>query len=1112
MLQPSVHPTDWQHATEAEVRRIFISHSSQDNDFAEALRERLQSQGHHSLFLDIHPLDGIAAGRDWERELYERIRTCQVMIVVCSRASMASRWCFVEMTHARAMGKPLLALKIDDCELDGVLADRQVVDLAREGEVAFERLFRGIVAAGVDPAKLFVRDPARPVYPGLLSFQEEDAALFFGRDDEISRGLELLTRVGHLGDPRVVMVLGASGTGKSSLVRAGLVPRLRRDGERWIVAGPFRPRTDPAGELASVLEKEGLPELGRQVRGGALADALLALRARSPHPAARVLLVVDQFEELLGTGEPPLFLDQLRQAVDHPDAPVVVLGTMRSDFLDRFQGSGPLLDLRYGVLSLGPLSEGDIREVIEAPANEAELEIEPGLVDALAADAGTPNALPLLAFTLRDLWERYAGDRRLTLREYQVELGGVQEVVGRAADTVLRAARVTREQERALRTAFLAMLRVTDDGKYTRRPVRWKDLPEGVHPLLDRFVQARLLVSDADGEGGTLEVAHERLFDSWARLRGWIAEDAEALLLREELERAARAWEGPRDADQLWRGARVSRARELLAQGTLLLDEVGRRFLDASRHAERTRRQRVMKAVSAFAAVALVLAAIASVSAARARSSAQTADDRARTAEVQRLTALSAQSFAEHQRVLARAQAAGLGPDQKNALLAIAPKYLDQSQRYEAEAARLQHALDAWRAARGRTAAGARDALFTFEALRAREGTAFLVHYGSPGAFRHVLIDGGTTRTYAEVLRPRLDALRSGGKPLPLTLVVATQTDFQHLRGLTDLMDDLQRQPPAAPPFAIGAVWSNAFIPGPVHLHPQLVERQRKARLVAGANALGVPVNAPFTRMVAAPEAGAARVRLDGGLSVTVLGPRVQWLRGFADVWLRDWRERVESLDDPRLAEALSGYDVIEDFADPRIELLASPREIADPATTVGDEQSAVNLGSIILMFELDGKRVLLTADARSDVVLGALAQAGYTDRRGSMDVDVLVVPHGGSDRNVSVDFFRRIRAASYVLSADGTHGNPEIRTFEMIFEARRGDRRPFSIGLTYAPEEYRDDYPLRNLCTLLARERAAGTPFEIITPAKGQSSFGIDLGSRAAFVDPGLRNAVCGT
>ena len=148
----------------------------------------------------------------------------------------------------------LLPVRIDDCTVDGVLSSQQVIDLDSDWEAAFARLQRGLLAAGVDPTDMFDWDSSRAPYPGLLAFQEQDAAVYFGRGGEIGGGLDLLNRVRRLGSPRVVVVVGASGSGKSSLVRAGLVPRLRRDPERWLVVDPFRPRDDPGRGARGRLE------------------------------------------------------------------------------------------------------------------------------------------------------------------------------------------------------------------------------------------------------------------------------------------------------------------------------------------------------------------------------------------------------------------------------------------------------------------------------------------------------------------------------------------------------------------------------------------------------------------------------------------------------------------------------------------------------------------------------------------------------------------------------------------------------------------------------------------------------------------------------------------
>ena len=288
--------------------------------------------------------------------------------------------------------------------------------------------------------------------------------------------------------------------------------------------------------------------------------------------------------------------------------------------------------------------------------------------------------------------------------------------------------------------------------------------------------------------------------------------------------------------------------------------------------------------------MATVLAVAAFISAARARSSATIADERTKVSEIQRVKALSAGSFAEHQRVLARAATEGIDEDEKVALLGIAPKYLAQSKKYAVDAKRLEQDFAEWQRMSGLHPA-ATDSVFTLEIMRAREGTAFLVHYGTPTALRHLLIDGGPPGTYKKVLKPRLMELRREGKPLRLDIAVSTQTDDSHLRGLIDLAEDL-RQQKGSPPFSIGSLWSNALIPPGSHDPMEVAERDRKSLPVAVASEMGIPINAPFSRVVAAPEAGAARVTLEGGLTVTILGPRIHWFRRFADFWFEGLERR----------------------------------------------------------------------------------------------------------------------------------------------------------------------------------------------------------------------------
>jgi hypothetical protein len=258
---------------------IFISHSSKDSASAEAVSDWLQEQG-YSVFLDFDPEAGIKGGKEWEQVLYDRLRRCQAVVPILSESWLASKWCFAELMQARAGGKVVIPVKVADCHSDPILGDTQQIDMTRDPEQGLERLRLALT-------EVFPWDPRRPPYPGLMSFQERDAAIYFGRAREIAALSELLEglRRQGAGAEGVVLLLGASGSGKSSLARAGLLPRLRgRDG--WLALSAFRPRSDPLGEFATVLadafERAGQPSDCDSLRG-----RLVRAAEATPPTAAR---------------------------------------------------------------------------------------------------------------------------------------------------------------------------------------------------------------------------------------------------------------------------------------------------------------------------------------------------------------------------------------------------------------------------------------------------------------------------------------------------------------------------------------------------------------------------------------------------------------------------------------------------------------------------------------------------------------------------------------------------------------------------------------------------------------------------------------------------------
>ena len=466
-----------------------------------------------------------------------------------------------------------------------------MLDLTTNKEETYQQLWRGLRIAGLDPANAFDWDGSRPPYPGLMAFQEADAAVFFGRDTEIQKGLELLNRLHQFGGARIMMILGSSGSGKSSLVLAGLLPRLRRNKDQWLVVDPFRSYEDPFQELAMVLaaafakyepvrDCSDIYDLLKQaastepLSGNNLNDLAKDLLILANRRGAKVLLVIDQTEELLDLKDSASvrgFLPLIRASLDTPNSPLMVICTMRSDFFGDFQQHPSTSDLGFEDFLVGSISVDRLVQVIEGPAEKAGVELEPGLTEALMKDIETVDALPLLAFTLRELYERYGDDRLLTIKEYR-DKGGLAGSVAKAADTVFKARPLLEDEKADIRKSFLSMVRINENGQFARSKARWVELPERIHPLLEHFVKARLLVSRGEGRDRMLEVAHETIFSSWDQLRRWLDEDREFLLWRKRLNVACREWERTR------RNMSTLLTGPALAEGQNWLDRQGDQF------------------------------------------------------------------------------------------------------------------------------------------------------------------------------------------------------------------------------------------------------------------------------------------------------------------------------------------------------------------------------------------------------------------------------------------------------------------------------------------------------------------------------------------------------
>ena len=415
------------------------------------------------------------------------------------------------------------------------------------------------------------------------------------------------------GEPRLLLVVGSSGSGKSSLVRAGVLPRLGKDRSQWAPVDPFRPGAEPISELARSLfsafpDGSGRPDwkairarLKVESRGAGpghgradpatsvlteYADDLTMLLGRRE---ASVLLVVDQTEELLQRAageETSAFFNVLRRATEPPGGRVFGLLTLRSDFLGSFQNHPALRGLAFADVPLGLLPVENFAQVIEGPADRAEIALEPGLVRSMIADARTDDALPLLAFTLREMYERCRDQARLTLKMYRDDLGGIKGAVARVVERIKTESPWTPEVGQALRRAFLKLVRVNDEGQFTRQLCRWADLPDLAAPVLEALVKARLLSSDGD----VVEVTHESLFRVWPDLAGWLDEGRELMLWRKNLQHEVNDWiVHDRSPLYLLSGARVSEGRRWLTSNADDLVDPESEFIAASIAAEDAR-------------------------------------------------------------------------------------------------------------------------------------------------------------------------------------------------------------------------------------------------------------------------------------------------------------------------------------------------------------------------------------------------------------------------------------------------------------------------------------------------------------------------------------------
>jgi formylglycine-generating enzyme required for sulfatase activity len=653
--------------------RLFISHSSKDNVDALAFRRWLVANGwaESDVFIDLH---GIGAGERWRERLRKANAACEAVVLLASPNSLGSIECEKELELAEALGKPIIPVIVRDLTVNhprlAQWADRQIVDLSQqpaeriepfeyEGQLhraefsvaALASIKARLADLGIAPGS-FAWEPRKRAdgkdagpYLGLAAFGEDDAGIFFGREADIVAGLAKLRLMRKRRSPRLFVIQAASGAGKSSFLKAGLWPRLKRDPDfaplcilrpaRGILTGPDgigqriapwferQRRTKVPGDIEASLTQPDRPAAVSALAAllaEATALATTARRAgvvdaRPPAP----LLAIDQGEELFASenvAESERFLELLAAVFnDLPeDVDPYVLVTIRADSVEPLLQRCPALRLAPPETQmLPPLSPTAYRDVIIKPAEVytgrvRRLAVDPALAGKLALDATGGDALPLLAFTLEKLFEKFGVDGNLTLQRYE-SMKGFGGSIDTALGEAMRQTGAGGTPDNLRRLVVPGLATWDPAANVAKRLVAAEaDLLGGkseIIPLANALVANRLLTRGA----GTLEVTHEALLRR-PPLDGWLEQQKDALKLRDDVLREAKEWaDGGRHAESLVRhGERLQAALGLgTSEDFKSALAPAAEYLKACRKQERSARSRARRTQAAIFTLLLAI-------------------------------------------------------------------------------------------------------------------------------------------------------------------------------------------------------------------------------------------------------------------------------------------------------------------------------------------------------------------------------------------------------------------------------------------------------------------------------------------------------------------------
>lgn len=638
---------------------VFLSHHSADKPDVEKLATILERRGCRT-WLDKWNL---AAGNAWQPELEQALfnsNTCAVFVGTSGLGpwqNQEMRLAIQRQVESRQTDRPFRVIPVllpgatrgDRAKLPPFLTANTWVEFSRavdDDPDALEKLVAGLKGLPVRPCLAGEPELRDGPYRGLEFFDVQHAGLFFGRDDLVDWLLSCLRGTQSKDGPtRFLAILGASGSGKSSLARAGLLNALSKGALRDSAAWPqaiCRPGSRPLESLVKALASVKDFNLGQGSYADVYSQAIAALR-RSPDSlhlsvlgglralpsAQRLVLLVDQFEELftlaanpenVAAAAPPgpdrqqqeaerqAFIDNLLHAATVEDGPVLVILTMRADFCGKCARYPSLADAIASHQSLvGTMADSQLREAILRPAELVKGRFDPGLADLLVNEVrDEPGALPLLQFALKELWKRQEADR-FTVEAYR-EIGGLRGALERHANGVLQ--KLGGKTERELcRRILLRLVQPGEGTEDTKRRVAWREiLPDAadqapVEAVIKRLADERLIVTEGElpSQNAFVEISHEALIHAWGEFGKWIDADRAGLRTHRRLTEAADEWArshadpSQRDAGLLYQDTRLAVAKDWADKHPQELNQFEREFLEASWRSQEDERRRELE-------------------------------------------------------------------------------------------------------------------------------------------------------------------------------------------------------------------------------------------------------------------------------------------------------------------------------------------------------------------------------------------------------------------------------------------------------------------------------------------------------------------------------------